>query len=129
MSHGVMGAHPQGLGMVTTYYGPAFAIAPSRFGYFGSSLPADATPAMQADIYAELLDDLGVERAVVVGSPPAVPRPSSSRCAIPNESICWCCVTRSTASIWCDVVDSPKARARPHDRNEPPHRFCQDVFN
>src|SRR5919106_5061836 len=67
MSHGVMGGHPQGLGMVATYYGPAFAISPSRFGYFGSILPAGATPATQADVYAEVLDELGVERAVVIG--------------------------------------------------------------
>jgi pimeloyl-ACP methyl ester carboxylesterase len=67
VSHGVMGGHPHGLGMVATYYGPAFAISPSRFGYFGSSLPADASPAQQADVYAELLDELGVDRAVAIG--------------------------------------------------------------
>jgi pimeloyl-ACP methyl ester carboxylesterase len=53
--------------MVETYYGPALAIAPSRFGYFGSTLPAEATPADQADIYAELLDELGIDRAVAIG--------------------------------------------------------------
>lgn len=67
MSHGLMGGHPAGLGMVATYYGPAFAIAPSRFGYFGSDLPGDATPADQADVYAKLLDELAVDRCVVIG--------------------------------------------------------------
>jgi pimeloyl-ACP methyl ester carboxylesterase len=42
-------------------------IAPSRFGYLRSSLPADLTVAMQADAYAELLDHLGIDQAVVVG--------------------------------------------------------------
>jgi pimeloyl-ACP methyl ester carboxylesterase len=42
-------------------------IAPSRFGYLGSSLPAGATPADQADAYAVLLDALGIERTAVVG--------------------------------------------------------------
>jgi pimeloyl-ACP methyl ester carboxylesterase len=42
-------------------------IAPSRFGYLRSSLPADLTVAMQADAYAELLAHLGIDRAVVVG--------------------------------------------------------------
>jgi hypothetical protein len=37
-------------------------IAPSRFGYFGSTLPTDASPADQADAYALLLDHLGVDR-------------------------------------------------------------------
>jgi pimeloyl-ACP methyl ester carboxylesterase len=67
MSHGVMGGHPQGLGMVTTYFGDGFAIAPSRFGYFASELPPDPTPALQADAYAELLDALDVERCVAIG--------------------------------------------------------------
>ena len=35
-------------------------------GYFGSTLPKDATPADQADAYALLLDHLGVDRAVVI---------------------------------------------------------------
>jgi pimeloyl-ACP methyl ester carboxylesterase len=48
--------------------GPGFrVIAPSRFGYFGSSLPPGATPAAQADAYAVLLDHLGIGRAVVLG--------------------------------------------------------------
>jgi pimeloyl-ACP methyl ester carboxylesterase len=67
MSHGLMGGHPQGLGMVTTYFGDGFAIAPSRIGYFASGLPASATPAIQADVYAELLDALDVERCVAIG--------------------------------------------------------------
>lgn len=48
--------------------GPGFrVIAPSRFGYFGSTLPQGGTPADQADAYALLLEHLGVDRAVVVG--------------------------------------------------------------
>jgi len=41
-------------------------IAPSRFGYFGSSLPPGATPAAQADAYPVLLDHLGIGRAIVL---------------------------------------------------------------
>jgi pimeloyl-ACP methyl ester carboxylesterase len=41
-------------------------IAPARFGYTGSSLPADATPASQADVFAALLDELGIATAAVV---------------------------------------------------------------
>ena len=42
-------------------------IAPARFGYFGSTLPENATPADQADAYALLLDHLGIGRAAVIG--------------------------------------------------------------
>ncbi len=38
------------------------AIAPSRFGYLGSSMPAGATVAGQADAFAALLDELGIDR-------------------------------------------------------------------
>lgn len=66
--HGILGSHVEGLGMVTTYVGDdKRAIAPSRFGYFGSGLPSDATPASQAGVYTALLDHLDVDRAVVLG--------------------------------------------------------------
>jgi pimeloyl-ACP methyl ester carboxylesterase len=42
-------------------------IAPCRFGYLGSAMPSDATPARQADAYVELLDALGIARIDVVG--------------------------------------------------------------
>jgi pimeloyl-ACP methyl ester carboxylesterase len=42
-------------------------IAPSRFGYLGSSMPPDATPAAQADAFVALLDALGIDRIDVIG--------------------------------------------------------------
>jgi len=55
-------------GRMANLAGPGFrAIAPSRFGYFGSTLPTDASPADQADAYAVLLDHLGVDRVVAMG--------------------------------------------------------------
>ena len=42
-------------------------IAPSRFGYLGSTLPPHATPAAQADAFAALLDALDIAQADVVG--------------------------------------------------------------
>ena len=42
-------------------------IAPSRFGYLGSNLPLDATPAQQADAFVALLDALGIDRIDVIG--------------------------------------------------------------
>jgi pimeloyl-ACP methyl ester carboxylesterase len=69
VSHGVLGCH---VDTVDTGWanlpGSGFrVIGPSRFGYFGSTLPDGATPADQADAYALLLDHLGVDRAVVIG--------------------------------------------------------------
>jgi len=42
-------------------------IAPSRFGYLGSSMPQNATPAAQADAFAALLDALDIGQIDVVG--------------------------------------------------------------
>lgn len=41
-------------------------IAPSRFGYLGSSMPPHATPAAQADAFAALLDTIGIRQIDVV---------------------------------------------------------------
>ena len=68
VSHGVLGCHVDTAhGWWEGLAGPGFrVIGPSRFGYFGSTLPKGATPADQADAYALLLDHLGVDRAVVL---------------------------------------------------------------
>ena len=42
-------------------------IVPSRFGYLGSGMPPNATPADQADVFATLLDALGIGRVDVIG--------------------------------------------------------------
>jgi pimeloyl-ACP methyl ester carboxylesterase len=41
-------------------------IAPSRFGYLGSSMPPNATPAAQADAFAVLLDALEIDQVDVI---------------------------------------------------------------
>ena len=42
-------------------------IAPSRFGYLGSSLPQNASVADQADAFAAMLDAVGIDRIDVIG--------------------------------------------------------------
>jgi pimeloyl-ACP methyl ester carboxylesterase len=67
-SHPLFGGFDAGIGLSQTYVGDGVrVIAPSRFGYLGSTLPPGASPAGQADAYALLLDELGVGRAVVFG--------------------------------------------------------------
>jgi pimeloyl-ACP methyl ester carboxylesterase len=68
VSHGVFGCHADGVdGWFTQMLGEGFRIvAPSRFGYFGSTLPPHATPADQAEVYVLLLDHLGIDRAAIL---------------------------------------------------------------
>jgi 2-hydroxy-6-oxonona-2,4-dienedioate hydrolase len=66
--HGTGGGYDQGLDMTAALTDEGFRlIAPSRFGYLRTALPADYSAAAQADAYAELLDRLGVERCAVIG--------------------------------------------------------------
>ena len=64
--HGIFHNCVGGLLSVRDYSDRRF-IAPSRFGYLGSSMPPHATPAAQADAFAALLDALGIDRVDVIG--------------------------------------------------------------
>jgi 2-hydroxy-6-oxonona-2,4-dienedioate hydrolase len=75
--HGAGGGHDQGRLMARAFLPGGYRwIAPSRFGYPGSALPADPSTAAQADAFAEVLDALGIERVTVIamsgGVPPAL---------------------------------------------------------
>lgn len=66
--HGAGGGYDQGLANVADLVGGSFrVVAPSRFGYLGTPIPADISPAAQADAHAALLDELKIEKAIVVG--------------------------------------------------------------
>jgi pimeloyl-ACP methyl ester carboxylesterase len=65
--HGNAGGFDQGLMLANWTVDPEFqVIAPSRFGYLRSPMPANASVAMQADDFACLLDSLGIKQAAVV---------------------------------------------------------------
>jgi pimeloyl-ACP methyl ester carboxylesterase len=61
-------------------------VLPSRFGYLRTPLPADASPAAQADAHACLLDALKIERAAVVGV--SAGGPSSMQFALRHAKRC-----------------------------------------
>jgi 2-hydroxy-6-oxonona-2,4-dienedioate hydrolase len=64
--HGAGGGYDQGL-LFSQQLGSDFrVIAPSRFGYLNTPIPADGSVSAQADAYAALLDNLGLERVSVV---------------------------------------------------------------
>jgi 2-hydroxy-6-oxonona-2,4-dienedioate hydrolase len=65
--HGAAGGFDQALDMAGGLAEQGFRlIAPSRFGYLRSSLPAQLTTEMQADAFVELLDHLGIAKVNVV---------------------------------------------------------------
>ncbi len=69
VSHGAGGGWDQSLLTARMYLNDEFqVISPSRFGYLRSPYPADASPAAQADVYADLLDALDISRAAILAS-------------------------------------------------------------
>jgi 2-hydroxy-6-oxonona-2,4-dienedioate hydrolase len=68
MVHGSGGGHDQGIAFAGELAQQGIrVIAMSRFGYLRTPMPADATPAAQADAHACLLDALGIQQAAVMG--------------------------------------------------------------
>lgn len=68
MIHGTGGGFDQGLLFAHGLREAGFQIvSPSRFGYLGSGLPDDPSPAYQADVLVDLLDHLGLERIAIAG--------------------------------------------------------------
>jgi pimeloyl-ACP methyl ester carboxylesterase len=65
--HGIFGGADAALRQLGSFVPDGFrVIAPSRFGYLGSAIPADPSPARQADAFAALLDDLHIAKTAVV---------------------------------------------------------------
>jgi 2-hydroxy-6-oxonona-2,4-dienedioate hydrolase len=66
--HGAGGGFDQGLDLGRGFLGNDYRlIAPSRFGYLGTPVPADASAEAQADAHARVLDALNIDRVPVIG--------------------------------------------------------------
>lgn len=71
--HGAGGGYDQGL-LIASDFGKDYRlIAPSRFGYLKTPVPANYSPATQADAHAALLDFLDIKRAIVVAASAGAP--------------------------------------------------------
>ena len=67
MIHGTGGGFDQGLRFGRRLTAGFRTLAPSRFGYLRSAMPADASPEAQADAFVDLLDALGIDRVPIIG--------------------------------------------------------------
>lgn len=66
--HGAGGGFDQGLDLGHALLGDGYrVVAPSRFGYLGTPLPADASAQAQADAHLRLLDALQLDAVPVIG--------------------------------------------------------------
>jgi pimeloyl-ACP methyl ester carboxylesterase len=72
--HGAGGGYDQGISIARAFGGEGLGwISPSRFGYLRTPLPADASTAAQADVFADLLDALRIERVAILAMSGGVP--------------------------------------------------------
>ncbi|MNW51327.1 Lipase 1 precursor [compost metagenome] len=68
VAHGISGGYDQGFWTLKDRADEYRILAPSRFGYLGSSVPEKSGPGEQAKAYVELLDNLGIEQVYILGT-------------------------------------------------------------
>jgi pimeloyl-ACP methyl ester carboxylesterase len=86
--HGAMGGHDQSLLLARTLGAPGFRyVCLSRPGYLGTDLARGRTPREQADLYRDVLDALGVDRAAVLAVSGG--GPSALQFAASHRDRCW----------------------------------------
>lgn len=66
--HGIFGGYDQAFDTCRDFAADHRILAPSRFGYLGSDVCGDGTPAEQAAAFAELLDRLGIDKAYILAA-------------------------------------------------------------
>ena len=66
--HGIFGGYDQAYGTCENYVSDCRIIAPARFGYLGSDVYGDGTPAEQAKAYIELLDQLNIDKVYLLAT-------------------------------------------------------------
>ncbi|HHU47283.1 MAG TPA: alpha/beta hydrolase [Bacteroidales bacterium] len=66
--HGIFGGYDQAYENVKNRIKKNRVIAPSRFGYFNSSVKGDGTPKEQAKVFNELLDILKIDKVFILGT-------------------------------------------------------------
>jgi len=101
--HGAMGGYDQGQILIRTIGEPGYRyVSVSRPGYLDTPLTVGRTPEEQADLYAELLDRLGIRQTAIMAISGG--GPSAIHFALRHHSRCWGLVLVSTCA---GKVDTP----------------------
>lgn len=66
--HGIFGGYDQAFDTCKEFASDFRILAPSRFGYLGSEIAGNGTPAEQAKAYAALLDYLNIDKVYVLAT-------------------------------------------------------------
>lgn len=107
--HGAGGGFDQSLDLARDFLGAGFrVVAPSRFGYLRTPMPADPSPSAQADAHACLLEALNLQKVVVIGG--SMGAPSAMQLCIRHPERC------SALILLFPIAFAPRST------NEPPPR-------
>ena len=109
--HGLYGGYDQALDNVGNLSEHCRIIAPSRFGYPGSTVRGDGSPTDQAAAFNEMLDLLGIERVVVLGA--SAGGTSAIRFALDHPDRVKGLILLSSAAPWPSRPATPPARMGP----------------
>jgi 2-hydroxy-6-oxonona-2,4-dienedioate hydrolase len=117
--HGAGGGFDQSLDLARAFLPDGFrVVAPSRFGYLRTPLPADASPAAQADAHACLLDTLKLQTVIVVGG--SMGAPSAMQLCLRHPDRC------STLILLFPIAFAPRSTNEPPPK---PSAFAQFLMN
>ncbi|TMG73865.1 MAG: alpha/beta hydrolase [Betaproteobacteria bacterium] len=117
--HGAGGGFDQGLEFGRPLADRGFmVIAPSRFGYLRTSVPADASPAAQADAHARLLDALKLPKVIIFGG--SAGAPSTIEFCLRHAARC------SAVVLLVPAVFPPRRAGEPQYQPPAPPRFVPD---
>lgn len=117
--HGAGGGFDQSLDLARDFLGAGFrVVAPSRFGYLRTPLPADASPMAQADAHACLLDALNLQKVVVIAG--SMGAPSAMQLCIRHPERC------SALILLFPIAFAPRPTNEPPPQ---PSAFAQFLMN
>jgi pimeloyl-ACP methyl ester carboxylesterase len=117
--HGAGGGYSQAEAFSQALASAGFtAIAMSRFGYLRTPLPADASPAAQADAHACLLDALGIPAAAALGVSAGAP-----------SALQYCVRHRARCTALALLVPAIAVPGRDVGKTTPPSAFWEFVFD
>jgi 2-hydroxy-6-oxonona-2,4-dienedioate hydrolase len=117
--HGAGGGFDQSLELARDFLPAGYrVVAPSRFGYLRTALPTTASPAVQADAHACLLNTLKSQKVVVVGG--SMGAPSAMQLCLRHPDCC------SALILLFPIAFAPRP-----ENEAPPHssRSAQFVMN
>ncbi len=116
--HGIFGGFDQAYETCKDFQSDSRIIAPSRFGYLGSDVLGDGTPAEQARAYVELLDLLDIEKVFVLGTSAGGSAAIRFALDYPERT--------EGLILYCSAMPLPEKPEKYMEYAGPPEFFCND---